>query len=229
MGPVATGMPMKRSGPADLEVVDGFDGGVGWIAYPDEPMQRASHALEGDGGLWVIDPVDAAGVDDLLAERGEVAGVAVLLDRHRRDAASLAARHDVAVHVPSWMSGVADSMDVPVQRFEDRLGGYEAERLIDNAFWQEAILYDGETLVVPEALGTVGYYTVRDRRLGVHPMLRPLPPRSLLAFSPERLLVGHGEGCFEDVPARIRGAIERSRRTAPSLYLKTLRNAIGLG
>lgn len=220
-------MPMKRSGPADLRVVDRFDGGVGWIAYPGEGMQRASHALEGDGGLWVVDPVDAAGVDEVLAEYGDVAGVAVLLDRHERDAGSLAARHDVPLYVPSWMTGVAGSTDVPVERFEDRLGGYEVERLIDNPFWQEAVLYDGETLVVPEALGTVPYFAVAGRDLGVHPMLRLLPPRSLCEFDPERLLVGHGEGCFEDVPERIRRAVDESRRTMPSLYLKTIRNALG--
>lgn len=220
-------MTMKDSGATDLVVVDEFDGGVGWIAYPDEYMQRASHAIEGDGGLWVIDPVDAEGLDDLLAEHGTVAGVVVLLDRHERDAGALAARHDVAVHVPSWMSGVAGSIDVAVERFEDRLGGYEAERLVDNPFWQEAILYDGETLVVPEALGTSSYFVTRGRDLGVHPMLRLLPPRALRELAPERLLVGHGEGCFENVPERIRRAVGESRRTAPWLYLKTARNAIG--
>lgn len=221
-------MPMKQSGPADLEVVDGFDGGVGWIAYPGEKMQRASHALEGDGGLWVVDPVDAAGVDDLLAEHGDVAGVAVLLDRHERDAGALATRHDVSVHVPAWMSDVAGSVGAPVERFEDRLGGFEAERLIDNPFWQEATLYDGETLVVPEALGASPYFATGGRDLGVHPFLRLLPPRSLCELEPERLLVGHGEGCFEDAPERIRRAVDESRRTAPSLYLATVRNAIGL-
>lgn len=221
-------MPMKGSGRTDLTVVDRFEGGVGWIAYPDEVMQRASHALVGDGGLWVVDPVDARGLEDLLAEYGEVAGVVVLLARHERDAAAVASRHGVSVHVPEWMSGVAGSIDAPVERFDDRVGGFEAGRLIDNPFWQEATLSDGETLVVPEALGTVGYFTVGERDLGVHPLLRAVPPRSLRAFEPARLLVGHGEGCFEDVPERIRRAVDESRRTMPSLYLETIRNAIGL-
>lgn len=222
-------MTTKGSGAGDLAVVDEFDGGVGWIAYRGEKMRRASHALEGDDGLWVVDPVDVEGVDELLSERGDVAGVAVLLDRHRRDATAVASRHDVAVHVPEWMSGVADELDAPVERFEDRVGGFDARRLIDNPFWQEAVLYDGETLVVPEALGTAEFFTVRGRALGVHPVLRAVPPRSLLEFEPDRLLVGHGEGCFDDVPERIREAIDESRRTMPSLYLKTLRNAVGFG
>lgn len=222
-------MTMKESGAGDLVAVDEFDGGVGWIAYPGEKMRRASHALEGDGGLWVVDPVDAEGVDELLSERGDVAGVAVLLDRHRRDAAAVASRHGVSVHVPEWMSGVAGEIDAPVERFGDRVGGFDAERLIDNPFWQEAVLYDGETLVVPEALGTAEFFTVRGRELGVHPVLRAVPPRSLVEFAPDRLLVGHGEGCFEDVPERIREAIDEARRTMPSLYLKTLREAVGFG
>ena len=78
-------MGMKGSGTADLTPVDRFDGGVGWLAYPEETMQRASHAIESDGQLWVVDPVDADGVDDLIAEYGEVGGVVVLLDRHERD------------------------------------------------------------------------------------------------------------------------------------------------
>lgn len=221
-------MPVKGSGPADLTVVDEFDGGVGWIAYPEERMQRASHAVAGDGGLWLVDPVDAEGLDELLERHGSVAGVVVLLDRHERDAARVAARHDVAVHVPSWMSGVAGSVDGPVERFDDRVGGFAVERLVDNPLWQEAVLYDGSTLVVPEALGTASYFARRGRALGVHPMLRLLPPRALTDLEPDRLLVGHGEGCFEDVPARIARAVDESRRNAPVLYLQTVRDAVGL-
>ncbi len=61
-------MAMKGSGDADLTVIDEFTDGVGWIAYPDETMERASHALSVDGDVWVLDPVDADGVDDLLAD-----------------------------------------------------------------------------------------------------------------------------------------------------------------
>ena len=67
-------MPMKGSGRGELAVVDRFDHGVGWIAYPDETMQRAAHAIESDGKLWIVDPVDAAGVEELLEAYAEPAG-----------------------------------------------------------------------------------------------------------------------------------------------------------
>ena len=84
-------MPMKGSGPAtDFEEIDRRDEGVGWIAYPDERMERASHAFAVDGEVWVVDPVDVDGLDELLAEFGDVAGVVTLLDRHKRDADTVA-------------------------------------------------------------------------------------------------------------------------------------------
>jgi hypothetical protein len=222
-------MPIKGSGSAEMEVIDRFDDGVGWIAHPEETMSRASHAVVSDGELWVLDPVDAAGVDDLLAEFGEVAGVVTLLDRHKRDSAAIANRHDVSVFVPQWMSGVTESLDAPTERFGDRLAGFEVEPLVDNPIWQEAVLFDGETLVVPEALGTVEYFRASSESLGVHPMLRMVPPRSLRGYDPERLLVGHGEGVFEDVPASIRTAIKGSRSKAPSMYLKSFKQFLGFG
>ncbi|MEF8807881.1 hypothetical protein [Natronomonas sp.] len=220
-------MPMKQSGSGDLTVIDRHEAGVGWIAYPDETMQRASHAVERDGDVWVIDPVDVEGLDDLLAEYGDVAGVIVLLDRHKRDAAAIATRHDVAVHIPSWMNGVEDDIDAPIERFDDEIAGFEVDRLIDNPGWQEAVLFDGETLVVPEALGTVEYFTTSRERVGVHPMLRLLPPRSLKRYDPERLLVGHGEGLDEDVAEAIRSAIAGSRTRAPKLYLQSAKAFLG--
>ena len=65
-------MGMKGSGEADLTEIDRFEGGVGWLAYPDETMERASHAVESDGQLWIFDPVDADGVDDLVELPDEV-------------------------------------------------------------------------------------------------------------------------------------------------------------
>jgi hypothetical protein len=221
-------MGMKGSGAAELTEIDRFEGGVGWLAYPGETMQRASHAVESGGKLWVIDPVDADGVDDLLAEYGDVGGVVVLLDRHKRDSAAVADRHDVPVYVPEWMSGVESDVDAPVVRFEEGVGEFALDVVVDNPFWQEGALFDGETLVVPEALGTVSYFRAPGERLGVHPMLRAVPPRSLLEYDADRLLVGHGEGVFEDVRGAIREAIDGSRRKMVPLYLDNLRGFIGL-
>jgi hypothetical protein len=219
---------MKGSGEADLTEIDRFEGGVGWLAYPDETMERASHAVESDGQLWVIDPVDAEGVDDLLAE-SEVGGVVVLLDRHTRDSAAVARRHDVPVYVPDWMSGVESDIDAPVVRFSDGVGGFALEKVVDNPFWQEAALFDGETLVVPEALGTVSYFCAPGERLGVHPMLRAVPPTALADYDADRLLVGHGEGLFEDVRPAIEDAVGGSRRRMVPLYLDNLKGFVGLG
>ena len=68
-------------------------GSIAWIADPSERLQRASTAVAVEGGCLVCDPVDADGLDALLAGIGPVLGVCRLLDRHGRDAASLAARH----------------------------------------------------------------------------------------------------------------------------------------
>ncbi|GAB3322268.1 hypothetical protein EI982_01480 [Haloplanus rallus] len=223
-------MPLKGGHP-DLREIDRWDGGVGWIAYPDERMQRASHALVGDDGVWVVDPVDAPGLDDLLAELGDVAGVAVCLDRHERDAGTVAARHDAPVYIPEWMDGVAPSFDVPVERFGAELGdsGYRVRRVRDASLppWQEAALYTDETLLVPEAVGTASFFRAGSERLGVHPMLRPIPPRRALAdFDPERVLVGHGEGVVTDAGDALRDALDGARRRLPAAYANMLREMV---
>ena len=221
-------MPMKGSAATELTEIDRFDGGVGWIAYPDESMERASHAVENEDGLWIVDPVDCEGIDDLLAEYADPAGVVVLFDRHRRDSAAIAARHDIPVYVPEWMSGVAGRIDAPIERFAGELAGFSVIRLIDNPLWQEAVLFDGETLIVPEAIGTASYFRAADEPIGVHPLLRMLPPRRLRDHDPERLLVGHGSGVSEDVGPTIRRAIGESRRNAPRLYVKAFGQFLGV-
>ncbi|WP_425499729.1 hypothetical protein [Halorarum halobium] len=223
---------MKGSDGTDLQEIDEFDGGVGWLAYPAESMRRASHALSVDGEIWVLDPVDAPGVDELLADlEGDVAGTVVCLDRHGRDAAAVARRHDVPVHVPDWMTGVASELDAPVERFGSELGGLTAIRVRDSSIppWQEVALADEDrgTLYVPEALGTGSYFLANDERLGVHPMLRLIPPRRALGGrSPERVLVGHGAGVHERASEALETALRRSRGNAPRLYLGTIASLI---
>ncbi|MFB6178673.1 MAG: hypothetical protein ABEI77_02985 [Halorientalis sp.] len=224
-------MPMKGSGTAtDYREIDRRDEGVGWIAYPDETMQRASHAFAVDGEVWVCDPVDVEGLDDLLAEFGEVAGVVILLDRHKRDSAAVANRHDVAVHVPDWMDGVVEDIDAPTERIHLELAdtGVGVHKLVDNRFWQEAALYieDRDELIVPEAVGTADYFLAGSERLGVHPMLRLLPPKRLKRFSPEHVLVGHGVGIHEDASTALSDAITGARGRTPGLYLKTFRKMV---
>lgn len=232
-------MPLKSDDEPELHEIDRFDGGVGWIAYPDETMERASHALavpneesETDD-VWVIDPVDAPGVDDLLAEFGTVAGVVVALDRHKRDSETIATRHDVPVYVPKWMTGVATELDAPVERFGSRLAntGFEAFPIRNSSLppWQEVGLFDGETLVVPESLGSSSYFRGDRERLGVHPMLRLTPPSDALSgLNPDRVLVGHGVGVLDNAAIAVEDALSNSRRKAPGLYAKTLRSALGI-
>lgn len=224
-------MPMKSSGDGgSVNEVDRWEGGVGWIAHPEEEMQRASHAITGEDGVWVVDPVDVPGIDGFLADLGEVAGTVVTLDRHRRDAASIARRQGTSVHVPSWMSGMESKLDAPVERLGGWLGetGFEVRRVVDWPVWQEAALYDPdrEVLFTPEALGTVEYYRAPGERVGVHPLLRPLPPRELGRLDVQRLLCGHGEGIPTGAGRQVSAALSDARRTAPGLYLKTLRSAL---
>lgn len=222
---------MKGSGSAtNWQEIDRWEHGVGWLAHPDETMQRASHAIEVDGEVWIVDPVDHEGLDDLVTDLGSVAGVVVLLDRHTRDAAAVANRHDVSVHVPQFMREIADDLAAPVELIQRELGdtGYGMYELTNNGFWKEAALYgeDTGTLVVPESIGTTSYFRTSSERLGVHPMLRLFPPRKLARLSPERVLVGHGSGIHEDAEAAIRDALDGSRTRAPSLYAKTAKEFI---
>ena len=236
-------MEMKAVGDPELHEVDRFDRGVGWITYPNETMERASHALvvppggdadaETPSDVWVLDPVDAPGLDDLLGDLGTVAGVVVALDRHKRDAAAVASRHDVPVYVPAQMSGVADVLEAPVRRFDRTLAdtGFETIRIRDSTVppWQEVGLFDGSTLYVPESLGTASYFRGSRERLGVHPMLRFTPPRGALGgLDPDRVLVGHGVGIHDDAGGAVADALANARRKAPGLYAKTLRDAISV-
>ncbi len=222
---------MKGTGPAtDWEVTDRFDGGVSWIAYPEETMQRTSHALVEDGDVWLIDPVDADGIDELFAEHGEVAGVVVLLDRHKRDSAEIARRHGVSVWVPESLTGVADALDAPIERFGDTLGetSYTLHSLVDTRFWQEAILYNevNGVLVVPEAVGTSSYFRTPEERLGVHPMLRVTPPLELSQFEPERILVGHGPSVHENAADALERALDGARRRTPRLFFENVKSFV---
>lgn len=221
---------MKGDGEPDLQETVRWDGGVGWIAYPEELMQRASVALAEDGDVWVVDPVDAPGLDELLETYGEVAGVVVCFDRHARDADVLARRHGVSVYLPAWISGVQSKIDAPIERFEGRVPDTEIElRPVRNSRippWREAALYrqrDG-TLVVPESVGAAPYFLTDGEQLGVHPMLRPVPPRGALgSFRPKRVLPGHGPSVEGGAEAALADALAGSRRRMPSLYLRTVK------
>jgi len=187
-----------------------WPGGLSWIADPDEDARRASHALATEAGVWVVDPVDAEGLDDRLTALGAVAGVVVVQDRHTRDAAAVARRHDAAVYVPEWAELTHEKLAVDAERLESTLPGteYEVHRLVDTDEWAEAVLVDesGDTLVVPEALGTLSSFGSGDG-LGLHPAL-DAPPEGLADWTPERVLVGHGESVHEAATTALRAAVD---------------------
>jgi hypothetical protein len=214
-------------------VVDAFDGGFGWQAHPAEPLQRTSHALATDDGLWLLDPVDAPGLDAELAARSPgadesatVAGVAVCAGWHARDAAAVAARHEVPVTVPSWMDRPLAHLDVPadedvaVRRVDDHLPGTDValHRVGPMGAWTEAVCWRerDRTLYVPESLGTADAFVAGDERLGVIFYARLFPPRDALSgFDPERVLVGHGTGVFDDAATALADALDGSRTQFP--------------
>lgn len=215
---------------ADLEVIDRWDGGFSWFANPDERLQRTSHALVDGDGVWLVDPVDAAGLDGLLEPYGEVSGVLVLLDRHRRDAAAVATRHGTAVTAPAWVADALGSLETPIEPVVGSVGGtaFEVVRVIDRRLWHEGALTDGSTLVVAEAIGTAPHYVVGSERLGVHPLLRLRPPRGpFRELAPDRVLVGHGRGVGDDAAKALESAFDGARRRAPALYLKALGSLLG--
>jgi hypothetical protein len=188
----------------DIDVTYRTGWGAGWIAPEPAFMRRASHALAHAGGVWLVDPVDGEGLEELLAPLGPVRGVLQLLDRHGRDCAALARRHDAPLHRTPF----------------DRVPGapFEAVPLRRGRRWSETALWwpQRRALVVPEALGTAPYYVAPGEPLGVHPLLRLTPPRALARCDPLRLLVGHGaplEG--PGTGEAVRRALARSRREIP--------------
>jgi hypothetical protein len=216
----APGVPTYNRGSAtELREVDRWDGGVGWVAHPGEGGGRVSHAVDAaDGGVWVLDPLDAPGVDDLLADRGAVRGVVVGSEYHARDAGAVARRHDVAVHVHRSLDRAADRVDAPVERFAGRLGEFDPIRLHPLFAWRETALYrpDDGTLYVPDFLSSHPKFRAGGERIGMPSLSRvTAPPDRLVGLDPARVLFGHGEGVFEDAAGALSASLTGARRRFP--------------
>jgi hypothetical protein len=70
--------------------------------------------------------------------------------------------------------------------------------------------------VVGDALGTLAYFRAPGEALGVHPLLRLTPPRSLCGLEPEHVLCGHGPGLHgPDAAPALREALATARRRIP--------------
>ena len=189
---------------------DEQDFGFGWIR--DEFLERCSHALLVDGGVWLFDPLEGDGVRERLGALGKPAAVIQLLDRHNRDCEAFAQALGVPHHfVPR--------MPIPGAPFELRV-------VRDRRGWREVALWwpEGQVLVCGDALGTARYYRVGGERLAVHPLLRPMPPRAVFqGLTPGHVLCGHGEGVHENATAALGEALRTARRRIPGQLRSSLR------
>lgn len=180
--------------------------GFGWIV--EEAMTRTAHALAAEGKFWLVDPVDWRDAIDRALALGEPAGVIQLLDRHNRDCAALAERFAVPhVIAPDDMPG-SPFVFFPIRRWK---------RWRESALWWPTT----RTLVAADAIATNRFYTGGKAAIGVHPLLRLTPPRSLGALQPERVLVGHGVGILgPEATEEVRDALRTSRRRLPGVLVR---------
>lgn len=224
-------MPIyDRHAPTTCQEIDRWSDGVGWLAHPDEGGCRASHAIRDENGdVWLFDPLDAPGVDDLIAElvgpAGAVAGVVVLSDYHARDADVFAERYDVPVHLPRFVERARDRIDAPIEPFDDGVAGFEITRFRPLYAYDEAIAYRerDRTLYVPDYLSSLPAVTVGRERIALPTTSRLFPPRDRLAdLTPDRVLFGHGEGVFEDADAALRDTFENARTRLPRALVTAL-------
>ena len=215
----------ERSVTEETQVTAEWEDGVSWISHPGEKSQRASHALGTDAGVWLLDPLDAPTVDELVASLGEVAGVAVLSAYHARDAGAIARRHDVSVSVPTWMDRVDERVDAPIERYTVAPGGpaagFHTFPCRPFPLWQEVFLYHEPTatLVAPDSMGTCEVHRVGDERLGLSYLRRLQPPVELAGLEPERVLVGHGEPVTDHAADALESALDGARRSFPKALL----------
>jgi hypothetical protein len=181
------------------------DGSFGWIE--DGRLRRCGHALVADGRVFLIDPFDDEGVEERARAAGDPAGVLQLLDRHRRDCAAFARRLGVPLHV----------LQAPAPFAPILLGTPPG--------WKEIALWwpERQVLVLADALGTQPGFRTEDERLGVHPLLRLIPPRRLAPLAPRHILVGHGEGVHDDATGALREALATSRRRLPAALVEAAR------
>jgi hypothetical protein len=193
-------------------------GSIAWIADPDESMQRASVALAIGGGCLLFDPVDAEGLDEALAQIGQVLGVCQLLDRHGRDSGVLAARHGAPRLTPSELARSATYAEIETRPL------YRARRWRETALW----LKDRSLLIVPEAVGTIPFFLAHPGdSLGMHPLARLKPPRAALAgLEPDTIAVGHGAPLTDGAAQSLQQVLRGARRDLPVSVVTTFRTLL---
>jgi hypothetical protein len=185
--------------------------GFGWFVEGDR-LRRTSHALVADGGVWLVDPIDAPEALERARSLGELRAVLTLLDRHERDAPALAARLGLPHHaVPERLEGAP----------------FEFLPVLRTRWWKEVALWwpQERVLACADALGTVSYFRGGAEPIGVHPFLRLWPPRSLRRVFPEHILTGHGAGVHENAAHALHEALRTARRRLPAAVWAGFRRA----
>jgi hypothetical protein len=177
--------------------------GLTWLM--DEPASRTSHALRAEGRVWLVDPVDHPEAMEIATALGEPTAVVQLIDRHNRDCVAIAARLGVPhLKVPD---------DVPGAPFRT-ISVLRIPRWQERALWWE----QERALVVAEAIGTAEAFTVGHGVVGMHPLLRALPPGVLRDYAPEHLLCGHGPAIHGRAAREgVEWAYRHARRDLPRL------------
>ena len=209
----------QREVATDPAIVDEWEAGVGWIAHPDESGLRASYAFAFDDGVWLVDPLDAAGIGDRIDALGAVVGVTVCSSWHARDADVFAASYDVPISIHESMRRIEGITESPIRRYGSTLDD-AGVRVFDRhpfPLADEAILFHDRTgtLYVPDTLGTTPDHTVGGERIGFEPFTRLSPPTELLDLQPSRICCGHGEGISSGATAALEDAITNGRRRFP--------------
>jgi hypothetical protein len=195
--------------------MDEFEHGFGWTIDGDR-IPRTSHSIHSADRVWLIDVIDGDGLAERIAALGRPAAVVQLLDRHNRDCAAVAERLGVPLYV------------TPFEPVEG--APFAAFPVVRNRLWREVALWfaSERILVVADALGSLDYFRAPGEPFGVHPVLRPFPPRkSLAGLEPEHILFGHGVGFHgPEAPAALRTALETARRRLPRAWLATARSVV---
>src|SRR3984885_9632668 len=176
--------------------------GITWVETGS--MARAAHAVVDGDQVWLIDPFEDTAALAAAHELGKPTAVLQLLDRHRRDGASIAARLSVPLlQLPAAVPNSPFTVIKVMSR----------SRWKEIALWWEA----QRTLIVAEAIGTGPLFAL-GRRAGVHPLLRLVPPRAAFGgYAPERMLVGHGPPVDSDAASALTEALEKARSDIPRL------------
>lgn len=195
-----------------LRFCDELPFALGW--YDDgDALRRTSHALAHATGVWLVDPIDIREAEDRWLRLGEPRGVIQLLSHHNRDVEALSSRLAVPLHrVPGKNLEAAPFRFLRVQSLPG---------------WREVALWwpERRTLAVGDALGTLGYFVAGGERIGVHPLLRFRPPRSLEGLPAEHVLCGHGAGVHGPQAAgEVDRALRTARRRLPAAWLGAVRH-----